>query len=213
MLPSKRVARWLIGSCVALASCNSGPTAVDQREHDERRVVALAQFLFQELPRQAANEPFWVADERALPALEELGTLLGRLLGREEPANVDGDREAVAAMFEIVRRRDPRLYAHLTKATEAARAARTRISLEQIGQALELYRLDTGRYPDSERWTDALLGRGESRQAYLSTEGASHLVDGWGQPIRLEMTEAGVRLRSCGPDEAPDTADDITRGP
>ena len=89
-----------------------------------------------------------------------------------------------------------------------ARSTGAEVELEYIAAALDLYRMDTGVYPDAEQGLEALLdapaGREDAwRGPYLRRGELPR--DPWGAPYRLQRdeTSGGLRLISFGRDGAP----------
>ena len=108
----------------------------------------------------------------------------------------------------------------------------TKLMLQQVGSALDTYRLNLSHYPtEQEGGIDALLRKpafenesmGEKWQGPYLKPGTS-LEDPWGHKVRYELndTTAGAdtektgglpyKLFSIGPDGQPDTDDDIKLG-
>jgi general secretion pathway protein G len=108
----------------------------------------------------------------------------------------------------------------------------TRVMLQQIGSALDTYRLNLGHYPtEQEGGLEALLKKptfenekmGE-RWAGPYVKAGTVLDDPWGNKIRYELADkttgpgetAGAlpyKLFSVGPDGQPDTEDDVKLTP
>jgi Type II secretion system (T2SS), protein G len=91
----------------------------------------------------------------------------------------------------------------LVKALNAEKTSRARAELESIATALESYRREHGFYLESK--TEAAL---------IDTLNPRYLpsiirVDPWHQPYQYEGTRGSFVLRSSGPDEKPNTADDV----
>lgn len=102
----------------------------------------------------------------------------------------------------------------------------TKLLLSQIGNALDLYRLNLGHYPkQDEGGLDALLKKptfenerlGEKWQGPYLKPG-TRLEDPWGNKLVYEVIETATddkkdglpfKLYSVGPDGQPDTDDDI----
>ena len=83
------------------------------------------------------------------------------------------------------------------------KTARARAELESIATALESFRRERGSYPES-----------KSEAALIDSLNPHYLarvirVDPWHQPYEYEGTHASFVLRSAGPDEKPNTADDV----
>lgn len=91
----------------------------------------------------------------------------------------------------------------LIKALNAEKTSRARAELESIATALESYRREHGFYLESK--TEAALIDALNPR-YLPS---IIRVDPWHQPYRYEGARASFVLRSSGPDEKPNTADDV----
>ena len=93
---------------------------------------------------------------------------------------------------------------------QAARINATRASIAAIGSAVEVYQLDTGRYPAS---LDNLLnGSGEPNWdgPYLRGD-ASSIADAWGTPFSYKAASGSdYKIISAGPDLQLGSGDDIT---
>jgi hypothetical protein len=92
----------------------------------------------------------------------------------------------------------------LTKALNVEKAARARAELESIAAALESYRRERGAYVES-----------KSQAALINSLNPRYLariirVDPWHKPYDYEGSRTGYVLRSSGPDEKANTADDVT---
>lgn len=92
----------------------------------------------------------------------------------------------------------------LVKALNAEKTARAHAELESIATALESYRRERGSYLES-----------KSEAALIDSLNPRYLariirVDPWHQPYEYEGSRTGFVLRSAGPDEKPNTADDVT---
>jgi general secretion pathway protein G len=106
----------------------------------------------------------------------------------------------------------------------------TKIMLDNVGQALMTYRLNVGHYPtEQEGGLDALIKKPQFENEKLGEKWAgpylkpgTTLDDPWGNKIRYEMTDTTTasadgeqkgalpyKLFSVGPDNQPDTDDDI----
>lgn len=89
----------------------------------------------------------------------------------------------------------------------SARVETTRTQLQNIGSALELYYLDSGKYPPSDAGLNALVtapgGGGVWNGPYLKTEAA--LKDAWGNKFAYEQTGEPLKIvvRSLGRDGKP----------
>jgi general secretion pathway protein G len=103
----------------------------------------------------------------------------------------------------------------------------TRLMLQQVGNALDTYRLNLGHYPnEQEGGLDALLKKpsfenerlGEKWQGPYLKPGTT-LDDPWNNKIRYELADLATqgektgalpyKLFSVGPDGQPDTDDDV----
>ena len=109
---------------------------------------------------------------------------------------------------------------------EGAEKNTTRLKLNQISSALDMYRLNIGHYPtEDEGGLQALLVKpqyenertGEKWQGPYLKPGTK-LEDAWGNPIHYEVVDRTLeenktalpyKLYSLGPDGQPDTDDDI----
>ncbi len=92
----------------------------------------------------------------------------------------------------------------LVKALNAEKSARARAELESIATALESFRRERGFYLEAKTET-ALVDNLNPR--YLSRV---IRIDPWHRPYEYEGTRTSFLLRSDGPDEKPNTADDVT---
>src|SRR5947209_2022023 len=91
----------------------------------------------------------------------------------------------------------------LVKALNAEKTSRARAELESIATALESFRRERGSYPES-----------KSEAALIDNLNPHYLsrvirVDPWHQPYEYEGTSSSYVLRSAGPDEKVNTADDV----
>ena len=91
------------------------------------------------------------------------------------------------------------------RSTEA-RVNATRSSIKAIDMAIEMYEMDTGKYPSG---LEPLTVSNDGRQAYLKG-GMSAISDSWGIAFALENpgTPKYV-IKSAGPDSQMGTDDDI----
>jgi len=92
----------------------------------------------------------------------------------------------------------------LTKALNLEKTARARAELESIATALEAYRRERGAYLES-----------KSQAALVDSLNPRYLariirIDPWHKPYEYEGSRTGYVLRSSGPDEKANTADDVT---
>jgi len=92
----------------------------------------------------------------------------------------------------------------LVKALNAEKTARARAELESIATALESFHRERGFYVEA-KTEAALIDNLNPR--YLSRV---IRIDPWHRPYEYEGTRTSFVLRSDGPDEKPNTADDVT---
>lgn len=92
----------------------------------------------------------------------------------------------------------------LVKALNAEKSARARAELESIATALESFRRERGFYVEA-KTEAALIDNLNPR--YLARVVR---IDPWHQPYEYQGTRTSFVLRSAGPDEKPNTADDLT---
>lgn len=90
---------------------------------------------------------------------------------------------------------------------QAAKVNLSRSNISQLHQALEQFRLDTGRYPSEEEGIASLLKSGPGSVPYVT----SLPSDPWGNPFRYRLLESGPVIESAGPDGKFGTGDDIRR--
>lgn len=93
---------------------------------------------------------------------------------------------------------------------EKARIKATRASIAAISTQIDVYQLDTGRYPAS--LDNLLTSSGEPNWSgpYLRG-GKDSLVDAWGTPFSYKASsETGYKVISAGPDLQMGSEDDIT---
>ena len=87
---------------------------------------------------------------------------------------------------------------------DEARVTAARSDIQQIGNALELYRLDNGQYPSSDQGLDALVeepaGYPEARN--WNSEGYLKRlpVDPWGEPYLYFSEDRSIEVYSFGVD-------------
>jgi hypothetical protein len=91
----------------------------------------------------------------------------------------------------------------LVKALNTEKTARAHAELESIATALESFRRERGSYLESK--SEATL-IDNLNPRYLKS---IIRVDPWHQPYEYEGTRTSFTLRSAGPDEKPNTADDV----
>jgi Type II secretion system (T2SS), protein G len=92
----------------------------------------------------------------------------------------------------------------LMKALNAEKTSRARAELDSIATALEAFRRERGGYPESKTQA-ALIDNLNPR--YLTRV---IRIDPWHQPYEYEGSRTSFVLRSAGPDEKANTADDVT---
>ncbi len=91
---------------------------------------------------------------------------------------------------------------------DEARIKATRASIAGIKTALNMYELDTGRYPSS---LDSLItsdGSENWKGPYLDSKVLP--PDQWGTPFGYTVQESGFEIRSAGKDKQLGSGDDIT---
>jgi hypothetical protein len=93
---------------------------------------------------------------------------------------------------------------NLMKALNAEKTSRARAELELIATALEAFRRERGGFPES-KTQSALIDNLNPR--YLKRVVRT---DPWHQPYEYEGSRTSFVLRSAGPDEKANTADDVT---
>jgi general secretion pathway protein G len=92
---------------------------------------------------------------------------------------------------------------------DTARVNGTRASIAVISTAVDVYQLDTGRYPTS--LDNLLSSSGEPNWdgPYLRG-GKNAIVDAWGTPFNFKQETGGYKIISAGKDLQMGTGDDIT---
>ncbi|MBL4889792.1 MAG: type II secretion system protein GspG [Candidatus Lindowbacteria bacterium] len=112
--------------------------------------------------------------------------------------------------FEAAEKFDTPLYEQLVIAHRAAKIAGTRAQMMSLRQALEMFYVNTMRYPSQEQGL-AILAENEQGLEYISEE---MLLDQWKNPIIYRSNpddyNQPYNLISWGPDGKPATEDDIT---
>ena len=91
---------------------------------------------------------------------------------------------------------------------KGARIKATRASIAAISTAIDVYEVDTGRFPSS---LDGLLkddGSANWSGPYLKGDGIP--VDSWGTPFSYTVEGNNYKIVSGGPDMAVGTGDDIS---
>lgn len=81
----------------------------------------------------------------------------------------------------------------------------SKMAIDQVRLALDLFRMDTGRYPTEEEGLGVLVNHGSGRSPYLTA--LPH--DPWGQPYRYRLPDGQPLVDSAGPDGRYDTPDDV----
>lgn len=76
------------------------------------------------------------------------------------------------------------------------------MAMHRIAESLEIYRLKNRHYPSTEEGLDRLV-----KTRLLKK---NDLIDTFGEPLDYEKIEGGFILRSNGPDQKPETEDDIS---
>ncbi len=93
---------------------------------------------------------------------------------------------------------------------KTARINATRASIAAIGSAIEVYQLDTGRFPSS--LDNLLSSSGEPNWdgPYLKGDKAA-IIDSWGTPFTYKASgDNDYKVISAGPDLQTGSGDDIT---
>ncbi len=85
---------------------------------------------------------------------------------------------------------------------------RAQSELNVIRAALELFRLDCGRYPDARYGLTTLISNPDL-PGWLGPYVSLVPADPWGQPYRYTRSDDAISLHSSGPDTTPDTPDDL----
>ena len=91
----------------------------------------------------------------------------------------------------------------LTKALNAEKTSRAQAELETIATALEAFRRERGSYLESKSEAALIDNLNPRFMARVIR------VDPWHQPYEYEGTRTSFVLRSAGPDEKPNTPDDV----
>ena len=92
----------------------------------------------------------------------------------------------------------------LMKALNAEKTSRAQAELDLIASALESFRRERGSYPEA-----------KTESALIDSLNPRYLpriirIDPWHRPYEYEGTRTSFVLRSAGPDEKSNTADDVT---
>jgi general secretion pathway protein G len=91
---------------------------------------------------------------------------------------------------------------------EMAMVGATRASIAAIAGAIDLYEVDTGRYPSSLQGLLTSDGAPNWSGPYL--KGGEIPVDGWGRAFAYSLDGKVYKIASAGPDTQSGTGDDIT---
>lgn len=95
-------------------------------------------------------------------------------------------------------------FVNFAGAGEETRVTATRLSINSIGDAIRVFEVQHGRYPESlEKLTEAVNGR----EPLLKAEA---LVDSWGTPFTYKREGRRFTITSAGPDLQIGTEDDLT---
>ncbi len=90
-----------------------------------------------------------------------------------------------------------------------ARIKATRASIAAISTQIDVYQLDTGRYPSSLENLLTSSGEPNWNGPYLRG-GPSSLVDAWGTPFNYKNEGSSYKITSAGKDLQMGSGDDIT---
>jgi len=91
------------------------------------------------------------------------------------------------------------------KARSQAQVHVTRATIAALSTAIDIYEVDTGRYPSSLASLLESDGSANWNGPYVKEE----VVDAWGTPFAYEVIGGHARLISAGPDITVGTSDDI----
>jgi len=95
------------------------------------------------------------------------------------------------------------------KKSTAARVNATRASIAAIATAVDVYQMDTGRYPSS--LADLVTDSGAPNWEGPYVRGGNDaLIDAWGVAFSYKASGADYKIISAGPDVQMGSADDIT---
>ncbi|MFT5239362.1 MAG: general secretion pathway protein G [Candidatus Promineifilaceae bacterium] len=84
----------------------------------------------------------------------------------------------------------------------------TRVSIAALSTAVDMYEVDTGRYPATLNNLISSDGAPNWNGPYL--KGTSLPVDGWGIPFAYQKSGDNYKIVSAGPDASMGGGDDIT---
>ena len=77
-----------------------------------------------------------------------------------------------------------------------------KLQLQTLSTSLDMFKIDTGRYPTKQEGLQALITRPETAPVwdgpYVKT--GRSIIDSWERPIEYSVTGSGYRLRSYGAD-------------
>jgi len=93
-------------------------------------------------------------------------------------------------------------------AQQNARIQKTEQNMANIGSTLDMFRNRAKRFPTNEEGLKALVSRPSNVRDWRKLLDEVP-VDEWGQSIRYKKEGKTITLASNGPDEEPDTDDDI----
>jgi general secretion pathway protein G len=98
-----------------------------------------------------------------------------------------------------------------------ARTDAARIGIQNLGAALDLYRLDLGRFPAQDEGLRALVERpaGLARWQGPYMKDAGALIDPWGRPYRYRIPgeHAAYDLYTLGADDSPGRRELVAAAP
>ncbi|MEO8247951.1 MAG: type II secretion system major pseudopilin GspG [Burkholderiales bacterium] len=79
------------------------------------------------------------------------------------------------------------------------------VQIADLDKALEIYKLDVGRYPTTEEGLDALVRKPGSANGWTGPylKGGAVPTDPWNHPYRYASSGAAVEISSLGADNAP----------
>lgn len=135
---------------------------------------------------------------------------------KRDPENLTGDGMALAGLIMgyvqigLMVVMIPLLAAiaipSFVKARSQAQVHATRSTIAELSTAINLYELDTGRYPSSLSSLLKTDGSPNWNGPYMREE----VVDAWGTAFAYEVSGGHPSLVSAGPDRTVGTSDDIT---
>jgi len=144
---------------------------------------------------------------------------------KKDPENLAGDGMALAGLLMgyIQIAMIPILIAiaipAFVKAKTRAQEIQTRASMAKISIGIDIYEIDTGKWPSSlsslvendgsERWGGPYLNSRESFVYQNIKTGDIGFMDSWGTPFVYQVDEQSFNIISAGPDRILDTSDDI----